>query len=68
MSEWFDGYTDEFLQRQLEKQIIEACELHNWATAISVANPVDILIMLEEDEDDISDIPATNVIELRRVL
>jgi len=45
------GY-EAYLQSQLEEQIREQCELHGWATAVSVANPIDILIMLEEDEDE----------------
>ena len=46
--------TEEFLQSRLERQIREQYELHGWATAVSVANPVDILIMLEEEYEDIN--------------
>ncbi|RLA40287.1 MAG: hypothetical protein DRR42_26075 [Gammaproteobacteria bacterium] len=53
-------YSEEFLQLKLEQQICEFCELHSWSTAVSVANPLDILIMLEEDEEDINKLPATN--------
>jgi hypothetical protein len=45
--------TEEFIQSRLEKQVREQCELHGWATAVSVANPVDILILFEEAELDI---------------
>lgn len=45
--------TDEFLQHQLERHINEQCELHGWAIALTIANPVDILILLETlDADD----------------
>jgi hypothetical protein len=44
--------TEEFLQSRLERQIREHCELHGWATAVSVANPVDILIMIEEEDEN----------------
>jgi hypothetical protein len=44
--------TQEFTQARMEKSIREQCELHGWATAVSVANPVDILIMLEEYYDE----------------
>ena len=54
--------TEEFIQHRLEKQIREQCELHGWATAVSVANPVDILILLEEEDEDVD--PQTNVIEI----
>lgn len=45
--------TDEFIQSRLEQQIREQCELHGWATAVSVANPIDILILFEEQEEDV---------------
>jgi len=44
--------TEEFTQSRLENHVREQCELHGWATAVSVANPVDILIMFEEDDED----------------
>lgn len=44
--------TEEFIQSRLEKHVREQYELHGWATAVSVANPLEILIMLEEDKDD----------------
>lgn len=50
--------TDEFIQSQLEKRIREQCELHGWATAISVANPVDILILLEDEQEEEFDQPT----------
>jgi hypothetical protein len=43
--------SDEWLQAQLEETVCEQYELHGWATAVSVANPLDILIMVEEDDD-----------------
>lgn len=68
MSTEFDGYGEEFLQRRLEEAIIEQCELHNWATAISVANPLNILILLEEENQDIDYNGTTNnVIELKEI-
>ena len=45
-----EGYSEEYLQTLLEKQIRDQCELHGWAT-ISTANPVELLI-LEEEEDE----------------
>ena len=45
--------TEEFIQNRLEVQVRLQCELHGWATAVSVANPVDILIMFEEQSEDI---------------
>ncbi len=42
----------EYSQFKLEAQICEACELHDWATAASVADPVDILIMFEDSDED----------------
>ena len=45
--------TEEFIQNRLEKQIREQCELHGWATAVSVANPLDILILFEEQDEEI---------------
>jgi hypothetical protein len=45
--------TEEFIQSRLEQQIREACELHGWAAAVSVANPVDILIMIEDQDEDV---------------
>lgn len=44
--------TDEFLQSRLEKKVREQYELHGWATAVSVANPLDILIMFEEQNEE----------------
>ena len=66
----FDGYSDEFLQSRLERQIIEQCELHNWATSITVANPVDILIMMEDEDEDVLEHFETesNVISIERVI
>lgn len=43
--------SDEWLQAQFEKTVCEQYELHGWATAITVANPLEILIMVEDDED-----------------
>lgn len=43
-------WNEEYSQTLLERQIREQCEIHGWAT-ISTANPLDILI-LEEEEDD----------------
>ena len=43
-------WNEEYSQTLLEKQIREQCELHGWAT-ISTSNPMDILI-LEEEEDE----------------
>ena len=47
--------TDEYIQSRLERDVREQCGLHDWAAAVSVANPVDVLILLEteEEEDDI---------------
>ncbi len=44
--------TEEFIQSRLEQQVREQCELHGWATAITVADPVDVLILLEEQDED----------------
>lgn len=44
--------TEEFIQSRLEQLIREQCELHDWATAVSVANPVDVLILLEETDEE----------------
>jgi hypothetical protein len=44
--------TEEFIQSRLERAVREQLELHGWATAVSVANPVDILILFEEYEHD----------------
>ena len=44
--------TEEFIQSRLERAVREQLELHGWATAVSVANPVDILILFEECEYD----------------
>lgn len=44
--------TEEFIQSRLEKHVREQYELHGWATAVSVANPLEILIMLEEEGED----------------
>lgn len=48
--------TEEFVQSRLERQIREQCELHGWATAVSVANPIDILILFEEEEAEYADL------------
>ncbi len=45
-----EGWSEEYATTLLEKQIREQCELHGWAT-ISTANPMEILI-LEEEEDE----------------
>jgi hypothetical protein len=66
MAEKPEIWSEEYSQYQLEKQIREQMELHGWATAVSVANPVDILIMLEEEYDDINEFPATT--SLKRVM
>ena len=42
--------TAEFEQSKLEKAVRAQCELHGWGAAVSVANPVDILILFEEEE------------------
>jgi hypothetical protein len=42
--------TEEFIQSRLERAVREQLELHGWATAVSVANPVDILILFEDCE------------------
>lgn len=52
--------TEEFLQTRLEVHVRTQCELHGWATAVSVANPVEILIMIEEYETDEDFDPETN--------
>jgi hypothetical protein len=44
-------WNEEYSQTLLEKQIREQCELHGWAT-ISTANPMDILILEEEEGVD----------------
>lgn len=48
-----DENSEEYLQALFERQIRRQCELHGWATAVSVANPVDILILCEEQEIDV---------------
>jgi hypothetical protein len=48
--------TEEFIQSRLEQHVREQYELHGWATTITVANPVDILILLEEEVEDINPI------------
>jgi hypothetical protein len=48
--------TDEFIQSLLERRIQEQCSLHDWAAAVSTANPLDVLMMLEEDDHDIDPI------------
>jgi hypothetical protein len=53
------GNDDEnFIQSRLEQQVREACALHGWSAAITVADPVDVLILLEELESD--DIPTSH--------
>ena len=47
-----DNNTEEFIQARLEIQICEQYDLHDWATAVSVANPIDILIMFEDQDED----------------
>ena len=42
--------TEEFKQSKLEKAVRAQCELHGWGAAVSVANPVDILILFEEED------------------
>ena len=66
MAEKPEAWSEEYSQYRLEKQIREQMELHGWATTVSVANPVDILILLEEEYDDINEPPAT--IPLKRVI
>jgi len=44
--------TEEFIQSKLEKAVRAQCELHGWGAAVSVANPVDILILFEEEESE----------------
>jgi hypothetical protein len=44
--------TEEFLQSRLEKAIRDTCELHGWAAAISIADPIEILMLFEELESD----------------
>lgn len=47
------GYSDEYVQGLLEQQIQNQYDLYDWGSGISTASPLDILIMLEdEDEDD----------------
>lgn len=46
------GWSEEYAQSLLEQQICEQCELHGWATAVSVANPLDILIMFEDEDKE----------------
>ena len=53
------SFSDEYEQALRERQIEEAYELHGWATSISTASPLDILIMLEEDDDEYHE-PTTN--------
>lgn len=53
--------TDEFLQHCLEKDVREQCELHGWAAAITVANPIDILILFEELDEDVDSTPKAKV-------
>ena len=55
--------TEEFIQHRLEKQIREQCELHGWATAVSVANPLEILIMFEEQNEELE--PTTDKTDKR---
>ena len=65
MAEKPEAWSEEYSQYLLEKQIREQMELHGWATTVSVANPVDILILLEEEYDDINEPPAK---PLKRVI
>lgn len=51
--------SDEFIQAKLEEQILEEYELHGWATAVQFLSPIDILIMIEEDEIDETDVFTT---------
>ena len=48
-----DTDTAEFLQSRLERQIREQYELHGWAMTVTIANPIDILIMIEEEDETI---------------
>ena len=48
-------HTEEFIQSRMEQQVQAQYELYGWATAVSVANPLDILIMIEESESDDED-------------
>ena len=53
--------TDEYNQSRLEKQINEQYELHGWATGISSANPLEILIEFEEAEEEF--VPTINLVK-----
>jgi hypothetical protein len=46
----FEAPSEEYQQTRFEQDIREQCSLHGWAAAITVANPVDILIMFEDEE------------------
>jgi hypothetical protein len=52
--------TEEYLQTRLEYHIRTQCELHGWATAVSVANPLDILILFEEQDMEFDQLNSTN--------
>jgi len=53
--------TDEYNQSRLEKQINEQYELHGWATGISSANPLEILIEFEEADEEF--VPTINLVK-----
>lgn len=57
--------TAEFEQSRLERAVRAQCELHGWGAAVSVANPVDILILFEE-EDAEYDIKINLNIKIKR--
>lgn len=52
-------YYEEILRRQQERTICEEYELHGWATAVTVADPLEILIMIEEEDDEYQTKPNT---------
>ena len=54
-----DKVSEEYLQSKLESQINEQYELHGWATGISSANPLEILIEFEEADEDFA--PTINI-------
>lgn len=57
--------TEEFIQYKLEKQIREQYELHGWGVAVHAINPLEILIMVEEEEIDETDFQI-NITRVRR--
>jgi hypothetical protein len=50
--------SDEFINMRIEQQIIAQLERHEWATAVSVADPLDILILFEDEDQEITNINA----------